>query len=113
MSPCVFCKIVQGELDSKIVHEDDRAVAFRDLNPQAPTHILIIPKKHIPSLAEASEEECNLLGHLLLVARQIARSQQLESGYRVVINNGVEAGQSVFHIHLHLLGGRAFNWPPG
>ncbi len=113
MSDCVFCKIAQGELESDIILEDDQAVAFRDINSQAPTHILIIPKKHIPTLAEASEQEGNLLGHLLLMARQVAEDQNLTSGYRVVINNGVAAGQTVFHIHLHLMGGRAFDWPPG
>ena len=113
MADCIFCKIAQGELQSDIIREDDQAVAFRDINSQAPTHILIIPKKHIPTLAEASEEEGSLLGHLLLMARQVAEDQNLTSGYRVVINNGVAAGQTVFHIHLHLLGGRAFDWPPG
>ena len=113
MADCIFCKIAQGELQSDIIREDDQAVAFRDINSQAPTHILIIPKKHIPTLAEASEQERDLLGHLLLMARQVAEDQNLTSGYRVVINNGVAAGQTVFHIHLHLLGGRAFDWPPG
>lgn len=113
MADCIFCKIAQGELQSDIIHEDDQAMAFRDINSQAPTHILIIPKKHIPTLADASEEEGNLLGHLLLMARQVAEGQNLASGYRVVINNGVGAGQTVFHIHLHLMGGRAFDWPPG
>ncbi len=114
LSPdCIFCKIARGELKSQIIQEDDQAVAFRDINSQAPTHILIIPKKHIPTLAAASQQEGDLLGHLLLMARQIASDEKLESGYRVVINNGVGAGQSVFHIHLHLLGGRVFTWPPG
>jgi len=112
MPDCIFCKIAQGELQSDIIREDDQAVAFRDTNSQAPTHILIIPKKHIPTLAEASEQEGRLLGHLLLMARQVAEDQNL-TGYRVVINNGVAAGQTVFHIHLHLMGGRAFDWPPG
>ena len=113
MSDCVFCKIAQGKLESDIIREDAQAVAFRDINSQAPTHILIIPKKYIPTLAEASEQEGNLLGHLLLMARQVAEDQNLTSGYRVVINNGVAAGQTAFHIHLHLMGGRAFDWPPG
>lgn len=113
MADCIFCKIALGELQSDIVRQDDQAVAFRDLNSQAPTHILIIPKKHIPTLAEASEQEGDLLGHLLLMARQVAEDQDLRAGYRVVINNGVAAGQTVFHIHLHLMGGRAFEWPPG
>ncbi len=113
MPDCIFCKIAQGKLQSDIIREDDQAVAFRDINSQAPTHILIIPKKHIPTLAEASEQEGDLLGHLLLMARQVAEDQNLTDGYRVVINNGVAAGQTVFHIHLHLMGGRAFDWPPG
>ncbi|MCH6568623.1 MAG: histidine triad nucleotide-binding protein [Acidobacteria bacterium] len=113
MADCIFCKIAQGELQSDIIREDDQAVAFRDINSQAPTHILIIPKKHIPTLAEASEQEGSLLGHLLLMARQVAEDQNLTDGYRVVLNNGVAAGQTVFHIHLHLMGGRAFDWPPG
>jgi len=113
MADCIFCKIAQGELQSDIIREDDQAVAFRDINSQAPTHILIIPKKHIPTLAEASEQEGSLLGHLLLMARQVAEDQNLRDGYRVVLNNGVAAGQTVFHIHLHLMGGRAFDWPPG
>ncbi len=112
MPDCIFCKIAQGQLQSDIIREDDQAVAFRDINSQAPTHILIIPKKHIPTLAEASEQEGGLLGHLLLMARQVAEDQNL-TGYRVVINNGVAAGQTVFHIHIHLMGGRAFGWPPG
>ena len=113
MPGCIFCKIAQGERQADIIREDDQAVAFRDINSQAPTHILIIPKKHIPTLAEASEQEGGLLGHLLLMARQVAKDQNLRDGYRVVINNGVTAGQTVFHIHLHLMGGRSFDWPPG
>ena len=112
MSPCIFCQVVQGELDSEIVHEDDRTLAFRDVNPQAPTHILVIPKEHIPSLSEAPEEKGDLLGHLLLMTRQIARAQGLDA-YRVIINDGAGAGQTVFHLHLHLLAGRMFSWPPG
>ncbi len=112
MSSCIFCQIVRGDLNSDIVQEDDQAVAFRDVNPQAPTHILVIPKDHISSLSEAPEEKGELLGHLLLMARQIARAQQLDA-YRVVINDGAEAGQTVFHLHVHLLAGRMFDWPPG
>ena len=92
MLGCIFCKIAQGELQADIIRQDDQAVAFRDINSQAPTHILIIPKKHIPTLAEASEQEGGLLGHLLLMARQVAEDQNLRDGYRVVINNGVTAG---------------------
>ena len=112
MSSCIFCRIVRGELDSDVVQEDDRAIAFRDVNPQAPTHILVIPKEHIPSLAEASGEQGDLLGHLLLMARQIARAQGLDA-FRVIINDGAGAGQTVFHLHVHLLAGRMFSWPPG
>ena len=113
MSDCIFCKIVEGTISAKKVHESDDLIAFEDINPVAPVHILIIPKKHIPTLAEASEQEGGLLGHLLLMARQVAEDQNLRDGYRVVINNGVTAGQTVFHIHLHLMGGRSFDWPPG
>jgi histidine triad (HIT) family protein len=112
MAPCIFCQIAQGELDSDIVQEDTRAIAFRDVHPQAPTHILVIPKKHISSLAEAPREKGDLLGHLLLMAQKIALDQGLDD-YRVVINNGAEAGQTVFHLHMHLLAGRMFTWPPG
>lgn len=111
---CLFCRIVSKELSSKIVHEDDQTVAFEDINPQAPTHILIVPRKHIATLSDAAPEEAALLGHLQLVAAQVARERGIvESGYRVVINNGRGAGQSVFHLHLHLLGGRGMRWPPG
>ena len=113
MHDCLFCKIAQHEVPATIVQEDERAIAFRDITPQAPTHILVVPKKHIASLDEASAQDRELLGHLLLLVQQIARSEELTSGYRTVINNGVGAGQSVFHIHLHLLAGRALRWPPG
>ena len=113
MSECVFCKIANREIESELVAEDERAVAFKDLSPQAPTHILIIPKTHISALSEAAREDGDLLGQLLLMARRVAEEQKLGSNYRVVINNGPQAGQSVFHLHLHLLGGRAFRWPPG
>jgi len=111
---CIFCKIVAGGIPAAKVFEDDRAVAFRDINPQAPTHALIIPRRHVASLGEAGEDDESLLGHLLLVAARVAREEGLaESGYRTVINTGAGAGQSVFHIHVHLLGGRALTWPPG
>lgn len=112
MSPCIFCQVVQGELDSEVVQEDDRALAFKDVNPQAPTHFLVIPKEHISSLSEVPEGKGDLLGHLLLMTRQIARAQGLDA-YRVIINDGTGAGQTVFHLHLHLLAGRTFSWPPG
>ena len=111
---CIFCKIAAGEIPAKKVHEDDDVVAFRDLNPQAPTHVLIIPKRHVPSLAEAAEGDGALLGRLLLAARDIAVQEGIAgAGYRVVTNSGELGGQSVFHIHLHLLGGRPMTWPPG
>ncbi|MFA4044771.1 MAG: hypothetical protein HZRFUVUK_001571 [Candidatus Fervidibacterota bacterium] len=114
MQKCIFCDIANKRVESQIVYEDEEVIAFRDINPQAPTHILIIPKKHIGSLNEAQDEDAQLLGKLLLTARRIAVSEGIsESGYRIVLNTNRQAGQSVFHIHLHLLGGRAFGWPPG
>jgi histidine triad (HIT) family protein len=113
MDDCLFCKIGAKKIPGKIVYEDDRVFAFEDINPQAPTHILISPRKHMASLNDAKEEDGTLLGHILLVAAQLARERQLLEGYRAVLNNGRGAGQSVFHLHLHLLGGRSFRWPPG
>jgi len=113
MDDCLFCKIGARKIPSKIVYEDDRIFAFEDINPQAPTHILICPRKHVISLTDATAEDVSLLGHTLLVAAQIARDRKLLEGYRTVLNNGAGAGQSVFHLHLHLLGGRTFRWPPG
>lgn len=110
---CIFCKIANREVKSQIVWASDRAIAFRDNDPQAPTHILIVPKKHIASLGEAYEADREVLGHLMLAAGEIARGEGIESGFRVVVNTGVPAGQSVFHLHLHLLGGRRMSWPPG
>ena len=111
---CIFCKIVAGEIPSQKIYEDERAFAFRDINPQAPTHALVIPRAHVASLMEADESHEALLGHLLLVAARVARDGGLaEAGYRTVINTGAEAGQTVFHIHVHLLGGRRLTWPPG
>ena len=111
---CLFCKIVAGAIPAAKVFEDERAVAFRDINPQAPTHALVIPRQHVASLKEADEGHEALLGHLLLVAARVARAEGLaESGYRTVINTGAGAGQTVFHVHVHLLGGRALTWPPG
>jgi histidine triad (HIT) family protein len=113
MEDCLFCKIGAKKIPAKVVYEDDRVFAFQDVNPQAPTHILISPRKHLVSLTEATEEDASLLGHILLVAANLARERQLLDGYRTVFNNGRGAGQSVFHMHLHLLGGRTFRWPPG
>ncbi len=111
---CIFCKIVAGAIPAAKVYEDERAVAFRDINPQAPTHALVIPRKHVASLNEATEDDRDLLGHLLLVAARVARSEgHAEGGYRTVINTGPGAGQTVFHIHVHVLGGRGLKWPPG
>lgn len=111
---CIFCKIIEKNIPAKVVHEDDLAVAFEDLNPQAPTHILIVPKKHIADIHSIRQEDRELIGHLFFVAQTIAHERGLDrSGYRMVINNGRDAGQTVFHIHLHLLSGRAFAWPPG
>jgi len=113
VSDCVFCKIVKGEIPAKKVYEDENYVAFHDIDPQAPTHIIIIPKKHIESLEQLTEKEIELAGGLLLLAREIADKLKLKKGYRVVINTGPEGGQAVFHLHLHLLGGRNMGWPPG
>lgn len=113
MSETIFAKIINGEIPAEIIFEDDLCLAFKDVNPQAPTHILIIPKKPITKLADANDEDQALLGHLLLIARDIANDLDLGGAYRLVINNGTQAGQTVFHLHIHLLAGRAFNWPPG
>jgi histidine triad (HIT) family protein len=110
---CLFCQIVAGERPATIVYHSDDVVAFRDINPQAPTHILIVPVKHIVSVAEAAVEDEGLIGRLMTTAREIAQQENLSKGYRLVINNGSQAGQSVFHLHVHLLGGRAMHWPPG
>jgi histidine triad (HIT) family protein len=111
---CLFCRIIAGEIPSKKVYEDEHAFAFHDINPQAPTHVLIVPKKHIASLNEASKDDQALLGHLTLIASKLAdQLGVVAGGYRTVINSGAGAGQSVWHIHIHLLGGRALGWPPG
>lgn len=112
MTETIFSKIARGEVPAQIVYEDDRALAFRDLNPQAPTHLLVIPRHPIPKLSDAEVADEPLLGHLLTVAAQVAAAAGL-SDYRVVVNNGSGAGQTVFHLHLHVLGGRPLNWPPG
>ena len=109
----LFQKIMDGELDGEILYEDDRCAVLRDVNPQAPTHVLIVPRKVIPSLDDLTEEDEALIGHLFLVAKNIAADEGLTNGYRIVINNGRGAHQEVEHIHLHLLGGRALGWPPG
>ena len=111
---CLFCNIVHGEESSTEVYSDDQCFAFNDINPQAPVHVLVIPKKPIPRIAEAEPEDHQVLGHLLLKAREIAADLGLhENGFRLVINNGKDGGESVPHLHLHILGGRAMDWPPG
>ncbi len=114
METCIFCRIIKREAAGKIVYEDESTVAIEDLHPQAPVHLLVLPRKHLASLQDAVGEDEPLLGHLLTVAAQLARERGLESrGYRTVINNGSFAGQSVLHLHVHVLGGRVFRWPPG
>lgn len=114
MSDCIFCKIASGEINASIVYQDDEVVAFNDLNPQAPTHVLVIPRKHVARISEFEDEDAPLAGRLILTANRIARDLGLvEPGYRMVLNCNEGAGQSVWHVHLHLLGGRTFGWPPG
>ncbi len=110
---CLFCKIVDGTIASPHVYDDEDCIAFADIHPQAPTHILVVPRKHIASLAEATEEDRELLGHLLWVTSEVARQQGLTRGYRTVFNSGDDGGQTVDHLHIHLLGGRGLTWPPG
>jgi histidine triad (HIT) family protein len=114
MSPdCLFCKIVAGAIPASRVYEDESSIAFPDINPQAPTHLLVVPKEHIASQAKAVAEHTPLLGHLMSVAANLARTHDLDKGYRVVVNTGNDGGQTVHHLHLHLLGGRRMGWPPG
>ncbi len=109
----IFTKIIQREIPADIVYEDGLCLAFRDVNPQAPTHVLLIPKKEIPRLIDAKPEDAALMGHLLLTANKIAQQLGVGDAFRLAVNNGADAGQSVFHLHLHILAGRAFKWPPG
>lgn len=109
----IFKKIIERQIPADIVHEDDLCLAFRDIHPHAPTHILVIPKKELSGVSAATEQDSALLGHLIFTAGQIAAREGLSNGYRLVINNGAHAGQSVDHLHVHLLGGRALGWPPG
>ena len=114
MAECIFCKIVEGTIPTKKIHEDDQVIAFEDINPQAPVHLLIIPKQHVTSLADIQETDAALMGRIMVVATKMARERGLEAnGFRVVVNTGREAGQTVFHLHVHVLGGRPFQWPPG
>ncbi len=111
---CLFCRIAQGEIPAELVHSGEDVLAFRDINPQAPTHILVIPRKHIASVNELEPGDGELMGRLLLTAKDLAQGDGLfDGGYRMVVNAGPDAGQTVFHIHLHLLGGRTMGWPPG
>lgn len=109
----IFKRIIERQIPADIVYEDELSLAFRDINPQAPTHVIIIPKKEIPSLAHATDEDEAVLGHLMVVARKVAEQLKLAGGYRTVMNCGKDGGQTVDHIHLHLLGGRSLGWPPG
>ena len=117
MSPdpnCIFCKIIAKKIPSKIVFEDEHVTAFEDVNPQAPVHMLVVPKKHISEIHNMTEKDKELVGHLFFTAKKIAEEKGLDAkGYRLVINNGAGAGQTVFHVHLHILSGRHFSWPPG
>jgi len=111
---CLFCRIIAGEIPGELVHQDERCVVLRDINPQAPTHVLVVPREHIESLDDASQRDESLLGHLLRVSARVANDLgHAESGYRTVVNTGAGAGQSVSHLHVHVLAGRQFSWPPG
>jgi histidine triad (HIT) family protein len=113
VSSTIFAKIIAKEIPADIVYEDDLCLAFKDINPQAPVHILLVPKKPIPKAADATSADRELLGHLLLIAPIVAADQGVGDAFRIVVNNGRGAGQEVFHLHLHILGGRPFGWPPG
>lgn len=114
MEDCIFCKIINREISANIVFEDERMIAFNDINPQSPIHVLLIPKEHFASLKEIPDEKKDILSHLLLKARQIAQEKGIaKKGYRIVLNTERDSGQEVFHIHFHLLGGRRMHWPPG
>lgn len=114
MSDCLFCKILDGEIPCDRVYENDQVIAFRDVNPQAPTHILVIPRKHVSTINDLTADDKDIVGEMMLAAQTIAKQEGIEeSGYRLVMNCNEGAGQTVFHIHLHILGGRRMNWPPG
>ena len=113
MKDCLFCRIVAGEIPTRKVYEDEHTFAFEDIDPKAPTHILVVPKKHIRGLKEVSSEDAEIVGRCHLTAAHVARERGIENGYRTVLNVGPGAGQSVFHLHVHLLGGRDLKWPPG
>ena len=113
MSETLFEKIINRDIPADIVYEDDLSIVIKDIQPQAPVHLLIIPKKVIPKLSDSTEDDRDLLGHLMLVANKVAKELQLDDTFRIIVNNGAKAGQSVFHLHLHLLSGRSLQWPPG
>jgi histidine triad (HIT) family protein len=113
MDDCVFCKIVQGKIPSKKVFEDEHTFAFEDIDPKAPTHVLIVPKKHLAGLKEGASEDAEIIGRCHLTAAKIAKDRKIEDGYRTILNVGPKSGQSVFHLHVHLIGGRDLRWPPG
>jgi len=114
MDTCIFCKIASGEISATVVYRDDALVGFRDLNPQAPCHVLLIPRKHVPSLRDLTSDDENIVGHIVRIAAQVAAAEGIaEAGFRLVANSGPDAGQSVDHLHFHLLGGRRLRWPPG
>lgn len=113
MENCLFCKIIRGEIPAKKVYEDEHTFAFEDIDPKAPTHVLVIPKRHLAGLKEADTADAEIIGRCHLAAAKIARERQIEDGYRTVLNVGPRSGQSVFHLHVHLLGGRDLRWPPG
>ena len=114
MTDCLFCKMANGEIEPDLVYEDDEVIAFRDINPQAPTHVLVVPREHIPTLNDLQPRHAELVGRMFLAAKEVARKEGIqEGGYRTVVNCNRDAGQSVFHIHLHVLGGRHMAWPPG
>lgn len=113
MNDCTFCRIARGEAQARVVYQDQDVTAFHDRNPQAPTHVLIIPNAHIESVNDVQADDVDLVGKVFVVARQVAAQEGVAEGYRLVVNNGARAGQSVFHLHVHLLGGRPLGWPPG
>lgn len=113
MSETLFTKIINRQIPADIVYEDDQCLAFRDINPQAPMHILLIPKQPLPRLCDATTDDQAMLGHLMCIAPKVAAQEGYEEAFRMVVNNGADAGQTVFHLHLHLLGGRVLTWPPG
>ncbi len=114
MSDCIFCKIIKKEIPAKIIYEDDKVIAFEDINPQAPVHLLVVPRKHIPTLLDLKLEDNQLIGHIFLTTNNLAKNKGISvSGFRTVFNCNKDAGQAVYHIHLHIFGGRRMAWPPG